>query len=174
VVRVVLTHYHADHAGSAAEIRGWAGAEVVAHVADAPVIRGELAGPQPDLLPAEEQLMAAIGAAELPAVPPCPVDREVVGGEVLPFGGGAHVLHGPGHTPGSIAVHLPGSRVLFTGDTVAENQGTVLLGPFNLDRHQAAASFRVLTALDVDIALVGHGEPVAGPDLKAAELGPFA
>ena len=174
VVRVVLTHYHADHAGSAAEIRGWAGAEVVAHVAEAPVIRGELAEPRPDLLPAEQQLMAAIGGAELPAVPPCPVDREVADGDVLPFGGGARVVHGPGHTPGSIALHVPGSRALFTGDTVAENQGTVLLGPFNLDRRQAAASFRMLTALDVDIALVGHGEPVAGADLRVAELGPFA
>ena len=38
---------------------------------------------------------------------------------MLGFGGGARVVHGPGHA-GSIGLHLPGPRVLFTGDTVAE------------------------------------------------------
>src|SRR6185312_3096425 len=152
VVRIVLTHHHADHSGSAAEIRAWNGAQVLAHTADAAVVRGEVAPPAPDLLPAEQELFAAIAADELIA-PPCPVDHEVADGDVLPFGGGATVLHRPGHTPGSTALHLPGPRVLFTGDTVAENQGAVILGPFNLDRRQALASFRELTALDVDLAL---------------------
>ena len=174
VVRIVLTHYHVDHSGSAAEIRGWAGAEVVAHVGDAPVVRGDRAEPELDLLPAEQQLQAALGLGAMAAAPPCPVDREVVDGDLLDLDGGARVVHGPGHTPGSIALHLPASRVLFTGDTVAESDGRVLLGPFNLDRAQAAGSFRMLTALDVDLALVGHGEPVAGADLRRAELGPFA
>jgi glyoxylase-like metal-dependent hydrolase (beta-lactamase superfamily II) len=61
-----------------------------------------------------------VSAGLVPA-PPCPVDREVRDGEVLAFGGGAHVVHTPGHTDGSIALHLPGPRVLFTGDTVAEH-----------------------------------------------------
>jgi glyoxylase-like metal-dependent hydrolase (beta-lactamase superfamily II) len=173
VVRVVLTHHHADHSGSAAEVRGWNGAEVVAHADDAPVVRGEVAAPAPDLLPAEQELFASIAAGELVS-PPCPVDREVTGGEVLPFGGGAHVVHGPGHTPGSTALHLPGPRVLFTGDTVAESGGAVILGPFNADRERALASFRLLTGMDVDLALVGHGEPVSADDLRAAVPGPFA
>lgn len=33
-------------------------------------------------------------------------------------------------------------------------------GVFNLDRAAAAASFRRLVALDVDVACFGHGEPV--------------
>jgi glyoxylase-like metal-dependent hydrolase (beta-lactamase superfamily II) len=174
VVRVVLTHFHADHAGSAAEVRGWAGAEVIAHTGDAPVVRGEVNEPQPELLPAEQELFAQIGAGGLPATPSCPVDREVADGDELPFGGGARVVHGPGHTPGSIGLHLPGPRVLFTGDTVAESQGAVILGPFNLDRQQALASFRRLTAFDVDVALFGHGEPASGSQLRAAVPGPFA
>lgn len=101
-----------------------------------------------------------------------PVEQRV--GEVLDFGGGALVVHGPGHTPGSIALHLPRARVLFTGDTVAESGGTVLLGPFNDDREQALASFRRLTAYDVDLALVGHGAPLDRAALAAAVPGPFA
>jgi glyoxylase-like metal-dependent hydrolase (beta-lactamase superfamily II) len=172
VVRIVLTHFHDDHAGSAAAVRAWSGAEVVAHAAEAPVVRGEVPGPFPDLLPAERELLAQV-AAGMPPAPPCPVDREVHEGDVLAFGGGAHVLHAPGHTDGSIGVHLPGPRVLFTGDTVAEHAGGALLGPFNLDRRRAADSFRRLVALDVDLALVGHGEPIPGSHLATADLGPF-
>lgn len=172
VVRVVLTHFHRDHAGSAAEVRSWSGAEVVAHAADAPVVRGEVAGPVPDLLPVEEELLARV-TTDMPPAPSCPVDREVVDGEVLPFGGGARVVHAPGHTAGSIGLHLPGPRVLFTGDTVAEHEGAVILGPFNLDRRRAAESFRRLVALDVDLALPGHGEPIDGAALATENLGPF-
>jgi glyoxylase-like metal-dependent hydrolase (beta-lactamase superfamily II) len=173
VVRVVLTHFHQDHAGSAAAVRAWAGAEVVAHAADAPIVRGEVAAPVPDLLPVEEELLAQVTAG-MPPAPPCPVDREVVEGDVLAFGPDAHVLHVPGHTEGSLALHLPAARVLFTGDTVAAHAGAAVLGPFNLDRARAAASFRRLVALDVDLALVGHGEPIPGPALATTELGPFA
>ena len=173
VVRLVLTHFHDDHAGSAAEVRSWSGAEVVAHVAEAPVVRGEVPGAPPDLLDAEQELVARVSAG-LPPAPPCPVDREVSDGDVLGFGGGARVVHGPGHTAGSIGLHLPGPRVLFTGDTVAETGDTVILGPFNQDRERALESFRLLIALDVDLALVGHGEPVGRAALAAAVPGPFA
>jgi glyoxylase-like metal-dependent hydrolase (beta-lactamase superfamily II) len=173
VVRVVLTHFHDDHAGSAAEVRRWSGAEVVVHAADAPMVRGDVAVPVPDLLAVERELLAQVGAG-MPAAPPCPVDREVGDGDVLAFGGGARVVHAPGHTAGSLALHLPGPRVLFTGDTVAESGGAVILGPFNQDRRRALESFRLLTAFDVDLALVGHGEPVDRAGLAAAVPGPFA
>jgi glyoxylase-like metal-dependent hydrolase (beta-lactamase superfamily II) len=44
----VLTHFHADHAGSAAEIREWSDA-VIAHRDDAPIIRGKAPPPPPVL-----------------------------------------------------------------------------------------------------------------------------
>ena len=52
--------------------------------------------------------------------------------------------------------------MLFTGDTVAEYQGQIVLGPFNLDRDRAAVSFRALAELDADVACFGHGQPVVG------------
>jgi glyoxylase-like metal-dependent hydrolase (beta-lactamase superfamily II) len=57
---------------------------------------------------------------------------------------------------------LPEHGVLFTGDTVAETQGTVMLGVFNLDRERAAESFCRLAGLDTDVACFGHGDPVVG------------
>lgn len=68
----------------------------------------------------------------------------------------------PGHTEGSIALHLPEHGVLITGDIAAEYDGQVILGVFNLDRDQAATSFRRLSEIDVDVVCFGHGEPIIG------------
>ncbi|MGH3611524.1 MAG: MBL fold metallo-hydrolase [Pseudonocardia sp.] len=66
------------------------------------------------------------------------------------------------YTDGSMALFLQRPRVLFTGDTAAEHQGQIMLGPFNLDRDRAALSFRALAQLDADVACFGHGRPVVG------------
>ncbi|KXK60934.1 MBL fold metallo-hydrolase [Micromonospora rosaria] len=156
--RVVLTHCHEDHAGSAAEVAAWGDVEVVAHAADAPVLRGERPAPPPAFTPFERELHARF-AAGLPPAPPVRVDREVVDGDRLDFGGGAEVVGTPGHTDGSLALHLPRHRVLFTGDIAAEYNGEVIFGLFHVDREQAAASLRRLADLDVDLACFGHGTP---------------
>jgi glyoxylase-like metal-dependent hydrolase (beta-lactamase superfamily II) len=163
--RVVLTHFHDDHVGAAAEVRQWGDIEIVAHAADAPIIRGHVDAPLPQLDPAERALHEQVGAG-LPPAPPVVVDVEVTDGDVLEFGGGAHVVSAPGHTDGSIALHLPEHGVLFTGDTVAEHLGRVLPGVFNLDRAQTARSMRRLAELDAEVAAVGHGQPV----LRHAQL----
>jgi glyoxylase-like metal-dependent hydrolase (beta-lactamase superfamily II) len=172
---IVLTHFHDDHAGSAAEIASWAGAQVVVGHADAGFVRGDVPGPPPSFTEAEQALHAVV-AADLEPAPACRVDQEVGDGHVLDVAGGAVVLGVPGHTPGSIALHLPQHGVLITGDTVAEHQGHVVLGPFNTDRGAAWASLQRLAAMDVEVACFGHGEPVltdAGSALRRA-TDPFA
>ncbi|MEU2799892.1 MBL fold metallo-hydrolase [Streptomyces sp. NPDC007117] len=155
--RIVITHGHRDHYGAARELADRYGAEILAHALDAPVIRGERPVPEPDLLDWERPLYAH--GLTCPEAPPTWVDRELTGGEVLPFGGGARVVHAPGHTPGSIALHLPRHGVLFTGDTVASAQ-RVMLGVFNVDRAEAAATFRRLAALGPRTVCFGHGDPL--------------
>ena len=86
---------------------------------------------------------------------------------------GAVAVAAPGHTPGSVAFHLPEPRVLFTGDTATRTPdgGQVIPGVFNADPAQAAESFERLAALDIEIACFGHGEPVtqgAREELRAA------
>ncbi|RKE16824.1 MBL fold metallo-hydrolase [Streptomyces sp. TLI_171] len=157
LLRIVLTHWHEDHTGSAAALAARHGAEVVAHRLDAPVIRGQVAGAPAVLEEFEVPIRAAL--PPLPPAPPCRVDREVEDGAVLDFGEGAVVVAVPGHTDGSIALHLPGPRVLFTGDAVA-NVGRTMTGVFNTDRARAVASLRQLAELDVDTAVFGHGEPI--------------
>jgi glyoxylase-like metal-dependent hydrolase (beta-lactamase superfamily II) len=162
--RVVLTHFHEDHAGSAAALAAWGDVAVLAGQADAPIIRrGSQLGPPPVLTEEEKPLYEAIVVqGSLPPAPPVRVDRELRDGDRLDIGGGARVLEIPGHTDGSIALYLEGPRVLFTGDTIAEFQGQVILGVFNLDRKRTIASMRRLAALDADVACFGHGEPLVG------------
>ncbi|MUN37967.1 MBL fold metallo-hydrolase [Actinomadura litoris] len=160
--RLVLTHFHEDHVGAAAEIAEWGDVRVIAHRADAPFIRGETTGPPPILADWERPILEQ-ARKQLPAEPPAPVhvDHELDDGDVLDFGGGAQAVAAPGHTPGSVALHLPGPKVLFTGDTVARTpDGSVILGVFNADPPAAAASFQRLAALDTEIACFGHGEPL--------------
>ncbi len=95
----------------------------------------------------------------MPEAPPTPVDRELEDGDPLDFGDGAYAVHAPGHTPGSIAVHLPRHGVLFTGDCVAA-VGPVMPGVFNVDRDLAVATFHRLAALAPEVACFGHGDPL--------------
>lgn len=155
--RIVLTHWHEDHAGSAAELAARHGAEVVAHRLEAPVIRGKAAGAPPVLEEFEVPIRAAL--PPLPPAPLCQVDREVEAGDVLEFGGGAVVVAVPGHTDGSIALHLPEPGVLFTGDAVG-NVGRTMLGVFNTDRVRAVASLYQLAELEAETAVFGHGDPI--------------
>ena len=70
--QIILTHYHEDHVGSAAALAARSGARVLAHRADALVIRGEMPGPPPEFTAEEkalhEQIMAASGG-----LPPAPL-----------------------------------------------------------------------------------------------------
>jgi glyoxylase-like metal-dependent hydrolase (beta-lactamase superfamily II) len=160
--RLVLTHGHADHVGAAAEVASWGRVQVCAHRADAPFVRGEAEVPPPDLADWERDLLAQV-MRNMPDERPAPVrvDRPLEDGDVLDFGDGARVVAAPGHTPGSVGVFLPEHGVLFTGDSVAcSPAGNVVLGVFNVDPAQAAASSSRLAALEADVVCFGHGEPL--------------
>jgi glyoxylase-like metal-dependent hydrolase (beta-lactamase superfamily II) len=182
VKEIVLTHYHDDHRGSASDLAERTGARVIAHRAEAPVIRGDQPQIPPSLAEYERPIAEGVLARMLPpdselhpesaeldtlarllvrsTLPPVRVNRKVEDGDTV--AGGGTVLHIPGHTPGSLALHVPDLKVVFTGDTVASFEGRVIPGVFNVDRAEMMRSIRRLAALDVDVACFGHGAPAIG------------
>jgi glyoxylase-like metal-dependent hydrolase (beta-lactamase superfamily II) len=72
VRRLVLTHFHIDHVGSAADIVTWGDVTVMAHRDDAPYIRGDASGPEPRLEDWERPLLERI-SKDVPDAPPDPV-----------------------------------------------------------------------------------------------------
>ncbi|WKV75526.1 MBL fold metallo-hydrolase [Streptomyces sp. PCS3-D2] len=155
--RIVLTHCHRDHVGAAGELAARWGASVFAHRLDAPVVRGERPVPEPVLL--EWEIPLYEHGLTVPEAPPTRVDRELEDGDALEFGDGAYVVHAPGHTDGSIGIHLPRHGVLFAGDCIAA-VGPPMLGVFNVDRGQAVESFRRLAGLAPSVGCFGHGDPL--------------
>lgn len=127
VKRVLVTHGHQDHFGLAARLAD-AGAELHAGRLDGRLLRKERGSPALlddmarsgfGLRQRFRVLVSGIlidGTAEAVAG-----FRPLDGGESLDGDGyRVDVLATPGHTPGSLAFHLPQARVLFTGDTVLE------------------------------------------------------
>jgi len=106
-------------------------------------------------------------SAGMPDAEPAGVDQELHDGDEIEIAGEtARVLHLPGHTPGSIGIFMPKSRVLFTGDAAASLSGQPVVGYFNIDPARASRSFASLAELDFEIACFGHGPPL----LKGASL----
>lgn len=159
--QIVLTHSHFDHMGSAADLVAATGAEVLAGAVDAPVISGTEPEPAAQLTPTEAELYKKVTAGYTEAsLRHLPVDRTLADGEELAgWGEPVQVLHVPGHTFGAIALHLPESGVLFPGDLIGTGPDAAHLGPFNVDRAQAIASFHRLAALTPKVLCPPHGTP---------------
>jgi glyoxylase-like metal-dependent hydrolase (beta-lactamase superfamily II) len=148
---ILLTHRHADHAGSLAELKRRTGARVYVHADDLPVVTG--AQPQP-----ARGLLQRLANRVLPAAEPVPVDRALHGGEVI---GALRAVHTPGHTAGHLSFLLDrDGGVLFAGDAGAGSRGRVKAPPRVLtdDPVRAEQSLRLLAGLEFRVACFGHGD----------------
>lgn len=88
-------------------------------------------------------------------------------GEVLDLPGKPRVIHTPGHSPGSIALHSPEVGALFAGDAMTTRH--VLTGsdgpqpaPFTLDPAVALDSLARWNDVEASWVLPGHGYPWSG------------
>jgi hydroxyacylglutathione hydrolase len=154
---VILTHHHVDHAGTAFALAEATGARLAVHRQDAPYL-------QAAVRPRER--MTFWGMADwLPArlasyVVSC------AGGELhlLDDGdtiAGLTVIHGPGHTPGSICLWSEPESALFVGD-VLNNERGLRTPPWTVNHTHAMAKLapRCLSELRYQKAFFGHGPAV--------------
>ncbi len=139
---LILTHCHVDHIGATDHFRQMSGCAVVAHTLDADAI--ESGDP---VLTAANWYKTQLPRTTVDRRLKAPHETLLCGGEPV------HLLHTPGHTPGSIAVYLDrqGQRILFGQD---------IHGPFarefGSDIGDWRASMASLLELQADILCEGH------------------
>lgn len=170
--RIVLTHAHADHIGSADALHTLLPeAEVIASARDARFLAGDMS------LDAGEPQSKLRGAYQTISTRPT---RLVRPGDRI---GSLEVVDAAGHTPGQIALFDKRDGSLIAGDAFQTRAGLAVSGtvrwafPFpamaTWDKPTALASARRLRALEPSRLAVGHGEvleqPLAAIDRVIAE-----
>ena len=99
-----------------------------------------------------------------------PVDDRLDDSDVVPFGTEVRVVHLPGHTPGSIALHLPAKRAVIIGDALQYKLGWRLGPPapgVTQRPRQAMRSVEKLLDLDFGVICFSHFPPMRGDPREA-------
>jgi glyoxylase-like metal-dependent hydrolase (beta-lactamase superfamily II) len=164
---VLLTHGHSDHIGFAERARR-AGIPLSIHELDAALARSEVPNPAKGLGPAKLGPLlwflwfsARRGALRIPKITSVGTFGD---GATLDVPGAPRVIHVPGHTPGSAALHFAAHDALFVGDALATYAVTnggrgPQIPPFTADREEALRSLDRLSEVPASLVLPGHGGP---------------
>lgn len=143
VAKIVLTHAHQDHAGSAKAIQGATGASVHLHPRD-------LGGPNSWTI----DLVA---------------DHLLSDGAIIDAGGYRfEVIETPGHAPGHISLFEPALKALFAGDLISGN-GTIAVAPPLGSMTEYMASLRRVSELQIDVIYPGHGPAIPNGNERVAQ-----
>jgi glyoxylase-like metal-dependent hydrolase (beta-lactamase superfamily II) len=184
VERLVITHYHPDHLGAAADLARMTGAgEVVQGALDARLSSATWGDPasleqfrrylELHGMPSDMAARSTAAESRLPIHPPRPT-RLVDPGDRLELGGEAWAVHLlPGHADGHIVLHGERSGRLLGGDVLlAEITPNVGRWPDTaadpLGRY--LSSLDALDELSPALVLPGHGPPIADALRRTREM----
>ena len=179
---VLITHSHPDHQGVAERVRIAAGATVYAHSLEIPALTGKGRGGMPPFFrqgfrPFIYRFVAHSLWNGVARRVPITALTAFADGEVVDVPGKPRVIHVPGHTSGSCALHLSERSIVFTGDAlstadlVTGHAGPAVPPDFvNDSSAQAYESLARLEGLSAQTVLTGHGEPWTRGIKSAVEI----
>jgi hydroxyacylglutathione hydrolase len=156
---IIVTHAHIDHVGGLEQLKRATGAAVLMHADDLPLYKN-----------------VAVQAEWLGILPPgvVNVDQFLKEGDALRFGSYVlEVLHTPGHSPGSLSLHLPGAhQKIFSGDTLFQQSiGRTDLWGGSYEQILESIHNRLLIFPDETPVFPGHGLSTTIGDER--EMNPF-
>ncbi|HET7018565.1 MAG TPA: MBL fold metallo-hydrolase [Streptosporangiaceae bacterium] len=163
---LILTHGDTDHIGFAGRLYREKGIPAFIHPDDVDRARLDVKKPNSGWGPVKAGALTGFlwysarqGGLR---IRPAGELRPAEDGQVLDVPGAPRIIHTPGHTPGSITVHVPAVDALFIGDTMTTRN--VLTGargprpaPFTLEPKQGLASLDRIDKVDATWVLPGHG-----------------
>lgn len=176
---LILTHGDVDHIGFAARLYREAGIVPYLHEADAARARLEVKKPNSGWGPIKIGPLAAFlwysarnGGFRVPPVAELKTYSE---DQTLDVPGSPRIISTPGHTPGSVAVHVPALDAVMVGDALTTRH--VLTGargpgpaPFTLAPPEANASLDRIAATGARWVLPGHGPAWDGGAAEAVRI----
>ena len=158
---ILLTHSHADHAGSAAQLKSDSGAELYCSVADTPAVQGAEKAPNPPFLDKTPFQILKPLLGLLPGPEAAMVDHQIQDGATQTLPEDLVAFASPGHTPGHTSYRLErAGGVLFVGDAVLHKGGTINRGWFNRSTQDIDQSARDLATLNFEVSCFGHADPI--------------
>lgn len=153
---VILTHHHIDHAGAAFALCQATGARLAVHRDDAPYLQAGRPRNRMTLWGMAERLPARLASYIVSTA--AGGSRVLEDGDVI---AGLKVVHGPGHTPGSICLHSASESALFLGD-VLNNERGIRTPPWTVNHSHWGARLapQRLDGLHFEQAYFGHGPSI--------------
>jgi glyoxylase-like metal-dependent hydrolase (beta-lactamase superfamily II) len=166
---IVVTHGHVDHFGSAAKLRQLLNVPILAHEADLAFYTSGKADMDSAKAnkPQWKPFLKLIGKQTAEAFSPDIILQGDVHYDLSSWGAKGHIIHTPGHTPGSISIILDNGESIIM-DMMASG---ILLGgvmfynrvkhpPFHDDKVTLRKSFEKLLLEKGERYYLGHGGPV--------------